>query len=82
MLADGLGVLRLRDPGGARCDARGGDGRATRSRATTASREQNAGHPRDPDPVMRFKNPLDGTVAWDDKVKGRIEIGNDELDDW
>ena len=32
-------------------------------------------------PVLRFKNPLDGVVAWDDKVKGRIEISNQELDD-
>ncbi|WP_198972204.1 glutamate--tRNA ligase [Xylophilus sp. ASV27] len=32
-------------------------------------------------PVLRFKNPLHGVVAWDDKVKGRIEISNDELDD-
>ncbi len=32
-------------------------------------------------PVMRFRNPLDGVVAWDDKVKGRIEIRNAELDD-
>ncbi len=32
-------------------------------------------------PVLRFRNPLDGVVAWDDKVKGRIEIRNDELDD-
>ncbi|MCM2335413.1 MAG: glutamate--tRNA ligase [Pseudomonas sp.] len=35
----------------------------------------------DPNRVIRFKNPLDGTVAWDDKVKGRIEIANSELDD-
>jgi glutamyl-tRNA synthetase len=33
------------------------------------------------DPVVRFKNPLDGVVAWDDAVKGRIEISNQELDD-
>lgn len=33
-------------------------------------------------PVWRFKNPLDGTVIWDDKVKGRIEIANAELDDF
>ena len=33
-------------------------------------------------PVVRFRNPLDGTVAWDDAVKGRIEIGNVELDDF
>ena len=32
-------------------------------------------------PVYRFKNPVGGVVAWDDKVKGRIEISNDELDD-
>ena len=32
-------------------------------------------------PVLRFLNPQDGVVAWDDKVKGRIEISNDELDD-
>jgi glutamyl-tRNA synthetase len=32
-------------------------------------------------PVMRFKNPQTGSVVWEDKVKGRIEISNDELDD-
>jgi glutamyl-tRNA synthetase len=32
-------------------------------------------------PVLRFKNPQGGVVAWDDKVKGCIEISNDELDD-
>ncbi len=32
-------------------------------------------------PVLRFRNPVGGVVAWDDKVKGRIEISNDELDD-
>ena len=32
-------------------------------------------------PVLRFKNPQGGVVTWDDKVKGRIEIRNDELDD-
>ena len=32
-------------------------------------------------PVLRFRNPVGGAVAWDDKVKGRIEISNDELDD-
>jgi glutamyl-tRNA synthetase len=32
-------------------------------------------------PVWRFRNPKDGVVAWDDKVKGRIEIANAELDD-
>ena len=32
-------------------------------------------------PVVRFKNPLEGVVVWDDLVKGRIEIANAELDD-
>ncbi len=32
-------------------------------------------------PVVRFRNPIAGVVAWDDAVKGRIEIADDELDD-
>jgi glutamyl-tRNA synthetase len=32
-------------------------------------------------PVLRFKNPQTGSVVWEDKVKGRIEISNEELDD-
>jgi glutamyl-tRNA synthetase len=31
--------------------------------------------------VVRFKNPIDGMVSWDDAVKGRITIANQELDD-
>ncbi|MEI7843488.1 MAG: glutamate--tRNA ligase [Gallionellaceae bacterium] len=37
--------------------------------------------PQDIKPVVRFKNPSDGAVAWDDLVKGRIEFQNAELDD-
>ncbi len=37
--------------------------------------------PQDVLPVVRFRNPLDGDVSWDDLVKGRISIGNRELDD-
>ena len=37
--------------------------------------------PKDVPPVVRFKNPQAGIVAWDDMVKGRIEISNEELDD-
>ena len=33
------------------------------------------------DPVVRFKNPLDGQVVVDDLVKGRIVFDNTELDD-
>ncbi|GAB2864934.1 glutamate--tRNA ligase [Pseudoduganella ginsengisoli] len=32
-------------------------------------------------PVVRFKNPLDGEVTWNDVVKGTITIANKELDD-
>jgi glutamyl-tRNA synthetase len=32
-------------------------------------------------PVIRFKNPIGGSVIWQDAVKGQIEISNDELDD-
>lgn len=37
--------------------------------------------PADIPPVIRFKNPQTGVVAWDDLVKGRIEIANSEMDD-
>ncbi len=32
-------------------------------------------------PVVRFANPADGTVTWDDLVKGWISISNTEIDD-
>ncbi len=32
-------------------------------------------------PVVRFRNPQDGEVTWDDLVKGSITISNRELDD-
>ncbi len=32
-------------------------------------------------PVVRFRNPDDGAVVWDDLVKGPIRIANAELDD-
>jgi glutamyl-tRNA synthetase len=32
-------------------------------------------------PVIRFKNPPDGSVHWDDLVKGDITISNTEIDD-
>ncbi len=34
------------------------------------------------EPVIRFKNPIGGSVIWQDAVKGQIEISNDELDDF
>jgi len=33
------------------------------------------------EPVVRFKNPSEGVVAWEDQVKGHIEFANSELDD-
>ncbi len=32
-------------------------------------------------PVVRFKNPTEGVVSWDDMLKGTITIDNQELDD-
>lgn len=46
-----------------------------------AYRDRNEPYRDDPNRVIRFRNPLDGVVAWEDKVKGRIEIANSELDD-
>ena len=46
-------------------------------------RPENAADTLPPDikPVLRFRNPDHGTVAWNDLVKGPIEIDNRELDD-
>ena len=46
-----------------------------------AAREAGLGHRDDPNRVIRFKNPLEGSVVFDDLIKGRIEIANSELDD-
>lgn len=40
-----------------------------------------AAPPTDIPPVIRFKNPKDGHVVWNDLVKGEISIANQELDD-
>ncbi len=44
-------------------------------------RERNEPARDDPNRVIRFKNPQVGSVVFDDKVRGRIEIDNSELDD-
>ena len=37
---------------------------------------------KDGDPcVIRFRNPKEGSVVFDDQIRGRIEIRNDQLDD-
>jgi len=33
------------------------------------------------DPVIRFRNPMDGHVGWNDLVRGPVSIANTELDD-
>jgi glutamyl-tRNA synthetase len=37
--------------------------------------------PKDRSPVVRFRTPEEGTVGWNDLVKGPIEFANTELDD-
>ncbi|MFZ9678597.1 MAG: glutamate--tRNA ligase [Quisquiliibacterium sp.] len=37
--------------------------------------------PQGVEPVVRFRNPVGGSVVWNDLVKGPIEVANDELDD-
>ena len=43
-------------------------------------RELSHGHS-DKDYVLRFKNPLTGSVVVNDEIKGRVEFKNEELDD-
>jgi len=44
-------------------------------------REQNEPLREHPHRVIRFRNPSSGSVVFNDKVKGRIEWNNEELDD-
>lgn len=44
-------------------------------------RDRNEPFREDPNRVIRFKNPLSGSVVFNDRVKGRIEWSNEELDD-
>jgi glutamyl-tRNA synthetase len=44
-------------------------------------RDQDAPYRDDPNRVIRFKNPPEGSVVFDDVIKGRIEWSNTELDD-
>lgn len=45
-------------------------------------RDSHEEHSPDEPYVVRFKNPTEGTVAFDDMVKGHIEFANSELDDF
>ncbi|QEE25179.1 glutamate--tRNA ligase [Rhodanobacter glycinis] len=44
-------------------------------------RDRNEAFREDPNRVIRFRNPQEGSVVFEDKVKGRIEFANSELDD-
>jgi len=44
-------------------------------------RDRNEPYRDDPNRVIRFRNPLEGSVVFEDKVKGRVEWSNAELDD-
>ncbi len=65
----------LREAQGARGEKPRYDGRWRPERA------QGMMPPQGVRPAVRFRNPDAGVVAWDDAVKGRIEIANAELDD-
>ena len=76
MLAAGTAYHCYCTPGRARRDARGADARAARRRATTAAGAPSRARrcrrcPKACTPVVRFRNPPDGDVTWDDLVKGR-----------
>ncbi|MGN2254783.1 glutamate--tRNA ligase [Frateuria sp. GZRe12] len=44
-------------------------------------RDRNEPLREDPNRVIRFRNPTEGSVVFEDKVKGRVEWANAELDD-
>ncbi|PIE00972.1 MAG: glutamate--tRNA ligase [Thiothrix nivea] len=44
-------------------------------------RDNDATPPEGVQPVVRFRNPLEGVVAFDDQVRGTIVVNNAELDD-
>lgn len=55
--------------------------RQEKPRYNGAARAQRLPYRDDPNRVIRFKNPVGGTVVFDDLIKGPIEIANSELDD-
>ncbi|HET8942418.1 MAG TPA: glutamate--tRNA ligase [Rudaea sp.] len=52
-----------------------------KTRYAGAYRDDNAPLRDDPNRVVRFRNPATGSVVFHDKIKGRIEWNNAELDD-
>jgi len=68
---------QLREAQRARGDKPRYDGRWRPERAKAAGLVP----PKNRPPVIRFRTPEDGTVGWNDLVKGSIEFPNAELDD-
>jgi glutamyl-tRNA synthetase len=56
--------------------------RGEKPRYDGRARDQNLPYRDDPDRVLRFRNPQSGAVVFDDKIKGRVEWSNTELDDF
>ncbi len=53
----------------------------TKPRYNGFYRDRNEPERDDPNRVLRFRNPAAGNVMFEDKVKGRVEWSNEELDD-
>ncbi len=56
--------------------------RGDKPRYDGRARDQNLPYRDDPNRVLRFRNPQAGSVVFQDKVKGRVEWANAELDDF
>ncbi len=56
--------------------------RGQKPRYDGRARNANLPYRDDPNRVLRFRNPQAGSVAFEDKVKGRVEWANAELDDF
>ena len=56
--------------------------RGEKPRYDGRARDVNLPYRDDPNRVLRFRNPQSGSVVFDDKIKGRVEWANAELDDF
>jgi glutamyl-tRNA synthetase len=56
--------------------------RGEKPRYDGRAREADLPYRDDPDRVLRFRNPQSGSVVFDDKIQGRVEWANAELDDF
>jgi glutamyl-tRNA synthetase len=56
--------------------------RKQKPRYNGAARDADLPYRDDPNRVLRFRNPQAGSVVFDDKIKGRVEWANAELDDF